>query len=386
MMKKVSFLFVIVFCITKFINAQWVVKDLSQISSDGYNFVFFTDSLNGWMTANNGVLINTTDGGTNWVKKNTGFTGNLRELFFLDYNNGWITDSYGKLISTKNHGNTWESKDFGSQIMYINFKDSLNGKIVTASGKICITKNGGNNWQTLPDSSNTNVSIHDCYELDSNKIIGVGNSRISIYDGKKWNIKLNTWDLYSVDFIDSLKGWAVGAYGIIVNTIDGGNTWNVQQDVNTVTWGYLFSIHVIDSVNIWTVGDLGFILKYNGNSWVKQQNSLPQMLRSVYMINKNTGWATSWGGKVLYYSNQSSNVEELKIKTNNLSVFPNPALDEITINNNSNLTENIFIYNAFGSLVEKVEVKQSLKLNINKYSKGVYLLKNNENTLKFIKE
>lgn len=42
---------------------------------------------------------------------------------------------------------------------------------------------------------------------------------------------VTTNDLYSVKFIDSNKGWAVGWFGKILKTIDGGSNWSSQSSV-----------------------------------------------------------------------------------------------------------------------------------------------------------
>ncbi|MDZ7626168.1 MAG: hypothetical protein U5J96_17195 [Ignavibacteriaceae bacterium] len=52
------------------------------------------------------------------------------------------------------------------------------------------------------------------------------------------------YQLYSVDFVNELVGWAVGGiYGVILKTTNGGGTWEFQQS-GTEYW--LYSIDFTD--------------------------------------------------------------------------------------------------------------------------------------------
>jgi subtilisin family serine protease len=77
---------------------------------------------------------------------------------------------------------------------------------------------------------------------------------------------------------------------------------------------------------------------------------------------------------------------------NNITLFPNPAYDQITINGlPSNQKVNISIYNTIGDkVIERGNVKGSAEIKINELNKGIYLIKivSNYNTItkRFVKE
>ncbi len=63
--------------------------------------------------------------------------------------------------------------------------------------------------------------------------------------------------LNSVSFVDAKFGWAVGHWGAILHTQDGGETW-VQQRLDTTTDRPLFSVHFVDrnkgiAVGLWSL-------------------------------------------------------------------------------------------------------------------------------------
>jgi len=73
--------------------------------------------------------------------------------------------------------------------------------------------------------------------------------------------------LYSVCLIDENTGFAVGYYGTILKTTNGGVAWTIQQSEVTRS---LLSVHFpVDAMTGYVVGDSGAILKTTngGLSW-----------------------------------------------------------------------------------------------------------------------
>lgn len=78
-----------------------------------------------------------------------------------------------------------------------------------------------------------------------------------------------------------------------------------------------------------------------------------------------------------------NSVNETKLKTTNLTVYPNPASSSFTIKtNNSEKTMNLSIYNIYGRIVYKnILNAPTIKINTNTWDNGVYLIKiNNSST------
>ncbi len=75
-------------------------------------------------------------------------------------------------------------------------------------------------------------------------------------------------DLFKVIFVDSVTGYAVGHYGTIIKTVDGGNNWN---QLSTLTSNSLFSIVAKPNGELFAVGDQRTILRSydKGITWDK---------------------------------------------------------------------------------------------------------------------
>jgi photosystem II stability/assembly factor-like uncharacterized protein len=108
--------------------------------------------------------------------------------------------------------------------------------------------------------------------------------------------------LNSVFFPDETNGWAVGSYGAIINTTNGGENWYQQssgtdQDLNCVCF--------IDAATGWVCGSQGIILKTSdgGNSWSLQNSFTVYNLFSIDFVSDSIGWVVGVGGTILKTTN-----------------------------------------------------------------------------------
>ncbi|KAB0636055.1 glycosyl hydrolase [Burkholderia cenocepacia] len=87
--------------------------------------------------------------------------------------------------------------------------------------------------------------------------------------------------LTSVSFIDARTGWAVGHWGAILKTTDGGETWEVQR-LATGEDRPLFGVHFIDANHGVAVGLWSLILVTDdgGKTWTKREATLPNGKKS----------------------------------------------------------------------------------------------------------
>jgi len=91
--------------------------------------------------------------------------------------------------------------------------------------------------------------------------------------------------LNSNSCVNSKTCWTAGAYGTILKTSNGGNSWAVES---SGTINDLKSVFFSDGNTGWVIGDRGTVLKTNngGGSWVIQTsgtgNGLNNVLKSVY--------------------------------------------------------------------------------------------------------
>jgi uncharacterized protein (TIGR03437 family) len=116
--------------------------------------------------------------------------------------------------------------------------------------------------------------------------------------------------LNAVVLVDDNHGWAVGeprwdqathqTKGTIINTTDGGATWNNQEPGVTVSLNGLFFLNASQG---WAVGDSGTILRTTdgGAHWTQQPIAASGYFTSVFFTDASNGWAT--GNAPIAYSN-----------------------------------------------------------------------------------
>ncbi len=122
--------------------------------------------------------------------------------------------------------------------------------------------------------------------------------------GATWTAQTSgtTSYLKSVYFSDNQTGWAVGQGGTILKTKNGGVTWTAQTS-GAINW--LHSVYFSDSQTGWAVGGLGTIRKTQngGATWTAQSSGTTNRLFSVYFSDSQTGWAVGEGGTILKTQN-----------------------------------------------------------------------------------
>jgi hypothetical protein len=153
--------------------------------------VHFTDNNIGCVVGQSGIILKTTNGGTNWNSQASGTTDHLYSVLFIDNNTGWVV------------GGSW---------------------VVRSNGIILKTTDGGTNW--LSQTIGTGNLLQSVHFTDQNAgwAVGVSGTILKLPSGTS-QTSGTTEDLKSVYFNDQNTGWAVGENGTILNTTNGGVTF-----------------------------------------------------------------------------------------------------------------------------------------------------------------
>lgn len=108
-------------------------------------------------------------------------------------------------------------------------------------------------------------------------------------------------DLYSISAVDREHAVAVGYYGAVYYTKDGGVHWSRGR---TETMASLYKVSMADPMHGWAVGQRGLILRTEdgGATWARQPNLKENEgthLFAVTAIDKDTAWAIGeWGTRI----------------------------------------------------------------------------------------
>ncbi|RLD75640.1 MAG: hypothetical protein DRJ15_16695, partial [Bacteroidetes bacterium] len=221
-----------------------------------------------WAVGEGGVLLHSTDGGTNWSVDYSADGWHLYKLFFTSSETGFVS-GMGQIYKTINGGTDWYSSYHSgySKIRDIQFINDSTGWACGEDGMILSTENGGIHWnenplgysQTLRSISYINDKIGWATGYDDDPWQGQGNGIIlkTINGGQDW---INTYEeeyayFFDILFTDSLNGIALGwhagwNHGLILHSYDGGLSWDSAYS----DYGYFTEAIFSDADTGWVVG------------------------------------------------------------------------------------------------------------------------------------
>ena len=303
-----------------------------QPSGVRLEYIYMPDTLNGFIL-NPEFIYLTNDGWDTYTTLNTKTITNFfpsnplmygsDTLMFFSCRNGDSRYHY-----SYNRGQTWST-------------DSIS----------CLIGLGGFISEELFSFKNGTMYLAGLYEN------GVGDQSIDIICkldsfGGKWREIYRQeneykFGLQSIAFADSLNGVAVGQFGKVLRTIDGGNTW--FQEYLTKSDGKIDDDPVL---HVTYAGDTPLIGDFSGR---------------IFRLEDD--------GTDAVVDNKAIEIQAL---------YPNPATEYINLNPwiMSSLY-NIEIYNSIGECVLKSEMTNSI--DISDLSSGVYILKIGRKVYNFVK-
>ncbi|MEO0106412.1 MAG: YCF48-related protein [candidate division WOR-3 bacterium] len=193
--------------------------------------VFFVDLNNGWLAGANSDIRRTTNGGSSWTTQSAPVSGSLKSIYFINSNEGWIVGGdydtltgqgiNGLILHTTNGGTNWtvQVSNVPYEFWDVYFTDNLNGwvcgyKDTASPGIFYHTTNGGNNWIEVmaPSVTTGHYGLYAIKFTDAQTGFSVGGG--------------------------NRLGWQGSYFGIFLNTTDGGSQWTVDTVIfDNDPWG-----------------------------------------------------------------------------------------------------------------------------------------------------
>lgn len=291
----------------------------------------FGDANTVYIGGNSGMVLKSTNTGLNWTNVASPSGNANRTIFALDAGTVFTGSLNGIIYKSSNGGSSWTTIVTGSttQIIFgIYFFNANTGIVSGGSGYVRYTTDGGNTWNTpsvFPAATETRIYARknpdEIYLLgDVNNIYKSTDytatwSTIPYqYPGQVIGLASNTMDI-------SGNTWVVGGVNGLLNlSTTSGSSWiamsNVFTDYNIFDVGY-----VPGTQKIWTVGNTAagrnnsiLYSTNNGASFQVQPSISGVYLRSIYMINENSGWITGNDGVILRTTNGGINWNTVSIQ------------------------------------------------------------------------
>lgn len=324
-MKAIILLILTISLSHQFTIGQWILQT-NPVTSGLYD-IDFIDLNTGWITGTNSIIINTSNGGMNWIQQlspisgvelnsiqminsNTGYIagwdntlvkttnaglnwiqvsvpqGQYNALCFINEQTGWLCSFLGVIRRTTNGGLSWDSlnTESGGPLRDIQFLNNLTGWVVGDGGYIRKTTNGGTNWFFQFFGTSADFWYNSLYFIDINTgWVVARNSRIfrTTNGGNKWDTVSLINGGQVIKFSNFMTGWCGGSHigsnqSVMYKTTNSGLNW-IEQDIPAI-FGFCGSLEIQNDSNVWTTFGNKILHTSNGGTYVSIQptsNNIP---------------------------------------------------------------------------------------------------------------
>lgn len=254
-----------------------------------------------------------------WVQQNSGTNQNLYDIEFINEKTGWAVGDAGVVIKTTNGGTNWlnvpnPSINYNGTLFSIQPIDSNIVYFTSASDLILKTTNGGSNWDVLNYCNNCNSSITGLHFLNKDTGWFLGTNKVfRTYDGgKTLDSFYAPWftnaDIY---FKDIHTGIFCGD-GRVFKSTNGGMDW---FDTNVPTVGVFYAFRKLAVINnyVWITGS-GNPPVYRSTDFCETwevtdtiRNYPPSVAYCISFSDENTGWVGGSFGYLYKTTNSGFN-------------------------------------------------------------------------------
>lgn len=319
-------------------NAQWVAQP-SGITAGYYaQFIDAVDTNTVWAIAADPAnqstpvaeFTKTIDGGNLWIAGNITNAAGLSPsgIFGLNADTAWVAmfngiAGGGKILRTTDGGVNWTWQNtavFAAPAGFPNFVHFFDGSNGICMGdpnggyfEIYTTTDGGDNWvrtpqPNIPGQLTGEFGITSVYTTNGDSTLWFGTNFGRIYKtsnrGINWTVALTPYAIDSsyigdIAFKDALNGIASNgspgsAVPDLINTTDGGLTWNLMA-TNTANIATKLLTTVPNTPGTYFLsspqagGGSAFSLN-DGNTWAPVDNLIHS---DIDFVNEQTGWTGS---------------------------------------------------------------------------------------------
>jgi len=365
-------------------GASWTVSFIST-GSNLYG-VYFLNTLRGYAVGLDGVIFRTDDGGTSWTSQSSGTAERLESVYFTDDNTGYAVGREDTYLSTVDGGTTWVLSNLLGNRRDLNdvfFTSAANGYIASDNGRLLRTTNAGSTWTV--QATGTPHNLNEVFFLDANNGYLAGNAgliQVSTDGGALWTTQVSgtVQDLEDIHFATAGAGAAAGAAG-------SATLWNVAVPCSAGPVGLHASPSVVSGVAFsWTALAGADQYQFQGGPAGGGTNRLLSATNSLnvaasfftggttynWRVRARCGTAVSpWSSLASFTMPSARKV----ISGTALTVYPNPAVDQVTVQFSEEATP-FAVISADGQLVLRdVSAGTQYSLQVSQWPVGLYLIR-----------
>lgn len=295
---------------------------LPEMAEDaGLTDVCFLDADRGWAVGDRGVIWATEDGGRNWRRQASGTDARLESVCFLHGEYGWAAGgriapfthrTSAVLLHTNDGGKHWRQQATPGLpgLKQIRFFDGRKGWACGDASALYPaglfrTSDGGKGWASIPAEEYGFWIGGEFFSPDRGVVVGQG-GKIAVASptgaSPSATTEIPRHAVRSVHFASQL-GWAVGDRGLVLRSLDGGQSWAPPAGpLPPASVGFEWRDVAVLGDKVWIAGEPGSVVLHSadaGRTWrlFLTEQALP--LSALTFIDADHGWAVGALGTVL---------------------------------------------------------------------------------------
>ena len=192
------------------------------------------------------------------------------------------------------------------------FVNDQQGWAVGHDGVIVHSDDGGLNWKKQLDGNDINALISESAEREANRLrqdllehpqdaartTALDNALFAVADVKAAREGGAARPLLDVWFRDALQGWAVGSYGMLLATTDGGQSWQYQSSLDNPDRLHLNTVLGLADGALLVAGEGGQVYRSpdNGMHWQASITLGPESFYKLLALKNGEILAMGFGG------------------------------------------------------------------------------------------
>jgi photosystem II stability/assembly factor-like uncharacterized protein len=382
---------------------QWNLISPAFSLGNGYTDIHFNSADTGYVTATingEGAILRTVNGGSAW---DTTYLADITIVPESPFAIHFPSDSVGyavlyqNIIKTVDYGNNWFLVDTADvffnalnvrDVIFINNDTGYVGWADGGAGCL-LTIDGGLSWVQDPNL----LGVRNFNEYDG--IVTSGADELAVLDSF-----LLSWELFSVFNTGSYHyrnaiycnnkfyeiGYDLGSgFGVYSKTEDMGITWVIKETINE-----LEGIKFLNDSTGHMLGEFSGSIKTTdgGDTWYFTEidnffTGMSKSLTDISFVNDTLGYGISNDG--IYKTTNGGgtsqgqvNFWDFDLGTSdaelNISIYPNPATDILTLETNGIQINAIEIYSLFGQLLISDKISDQEIIDVSYLKSGVYIV------------
>lgn len=216
-----------------------------------------------------GAVVVSEDGGANWERIELAGRPSLIDVTACETGDFYALDSQRRVWRRPAGQGEWQPSQLDTTEATLSIYCAPNGRVwVTASfGTLYWSDISLSQWQEFSlyeDLQFTAVRFVD--ELNGFAVGEFGTVMVSNDGGDSWDPREpipNEFYPMAADFLDVRRGWVGGLDGVIWHTADGGESWQRQESVTTAP---IYNIHA-NGHGVFAVGGSAKLVELKGDTW-----------------------------------------------------------------------------------------------------------------------